>query len=172
VDIGERAPDFELPGLRVIGDFVERAPYRLSDHRGSPLVLAFYPMDASVVCTRQLCEYEDEFQGFETLGADLWAISMQDLNSHEAFARNKNLSFPLLADGRHGVAERFGATTLGGRMIKRSVFILDGDGVVRWKHVSQIGLSYRSAAEIRAKLLEIFPAPAGGMFDLPAPEGS
>lgn len=172
MEIGDVAPDFRLPGLRVVGEFVERAPYRLSEHRGSPLVLAFYPYDASAVCTRQLCEYQDEFDGFEALGADIWAISLQDLNSHESFARNKNLSFPLLADTRHGVADDYGVTMLDGRMIKRSVFILDGDGVVRWKHVSALGFSYRGAQELKAKLLELFPAPAGATFDLPAPVGS
>jgi peroxiredoxin Q/BCP len=169
VQIGETAPEFELPGLRLVGEFVERAPYRLSEHRGTPLVLAFYPLDASLTCTRQLCEYENEFEGFEALGADLWAISMQDLDSHEAFARHKGLSFPLLADSRHGVAELFGVTMLGGSAIRRSVFILDGDGVVRCKHVAMLGFGYRGARELREKLLELFPAPAGGSYDLPAP---
>jgi peroxiredoxin Q/BCP len=169
VQIGEVAPDFELPGLRVVGEFVERAPYRLGEHRGGPLVLVFYPLDASLICTRQLCEYENEFEGFGALGADLWAISMQDLDTHEAFARNNNLSFPLLSDARHGVAERFGVTMLGGSTIRRSVFVLDGDGVVRWKHVAMLGLGYRGARELREKLLELFPAPSGGSYDLPEP---
>lgn len=168
-EIGDVAPEFELPGLRVVGDFVERAPYRLSEHRGTALVLAFYPLDASLTCTRQLCEYEDEFEGFQALGADLWAISMQGLDSHEAFALHKNLSFPLLSDSRHGVAERYGVTMLGGTAIRRSLFILDGDGVVRWKHVAMLGLGYRGARELRDKLLELFPAPGGGSYDLPAP---
>jgi peroxiredoxin Q/BCP len=167
--VGAVAPDFQLPGLRLFGEFVERAPYRLSEHRGRPLVLAFYPLDASMTCTRQLCEYANEFEGFESLGADLWAISMQDLNSHEGFARKNGLGFPLLADTRHGVADQYGVTMLDGRAIRRSVFILDGDGVVRWKHVAMLGLGYRGAQEIRQKLLEIFPAPAGQTFDLPAP---
>ncbi|MEO8263392.1 MAG: peroxiredoxin [Pseudolysinimonas sp.] len=169
VDIGDVAPDFDLPGLRVFGEFVERMEYRLSANRGRPLVLVFYPYDASPTCTKQLCEYEDEFDGFEALGAELWAISMQDLNSHEAFARNKHLSFALLADSRHGVAEQYGVTMLDGRAIRRSVFILDGDGIVRWKHVAMLGLGYRGAQELREKLLELFPAPVGGTFDLPAP---
>lgn len=168
IEIGDVAPDFQLPGLRVFGEFVERAPYRLSEHRGKPLVLAFYPLDASPTCTKQLCEYEDEFEGFEALGADIWAISLQDLNSHESFARDKSLSFPLLADTA-GVADLYGATMLGGRAIRRSVFILDGDGILRWKHVAMLGLGYRGAEEIRGKLLELFPVPAGAAFDLPAP---
>jgi peroxiredoxin Q/BCP len=169
VEIGDAAPDFRLPGLRVANGLVERRDYHLSEHRGSPVVLAFYPLDASATCTRQLCEYEDEFGGFDALGADVWAISLQDLTSHEAFARNKSLSFPLLSDSRDGVASAYGVTMLGGIAIRRSVFIIDGAGVLRWKHVAALGLSYRSAREIREKLLELFPAPTGGTFDLPAP---
>lgn len=168
--MGAVAPDFELPGLKIVGGKVEHSTYRLSENRGKPLVLAFYPLDASKVCTEQLCEYQDEFAGFEALGADLWAISLQDLDSHEGFARAKNLSFPLLADER-GVAEQYGVTMLGGRAIRRSVFILDAQGVIRWKHVAMLGFGYRGAAELREKLLELFPAPAGGAFDMPAPAG-
>jgi peroxiredoxin Q/BCP len=172
IEVGAVAPDFRLPGLRVVDGFVERSEYRLSQHRGSPIVLAFYPLDASATCTRQLCEYEDEFDGFGALGADVWAISMQDLNSHEAFARNKSLSFPLLSDSRDGVASAYGVTMLGGVAIRRSVFIIDGEGVLRWKHVAAVGLNYRRAREIREKLLELFPAPTGGTYALPAPVGA
>jgi peroxiredoxin Q/BCP len=168
IHVGDVAPDFELPGLQISGNTVEHRPFRLSGHRGKPLVLAFYPLDASAVCTKQLCEYQDEFEGFEALGADLWAISLQDLESHELFARAKNLSFPLLADTT-GVAETYGVTMLGGRAIRRSIFILDGDGVIRWKHVAMLGFGYRGAQELKGKLLELFPAPAGGSYDLPAP---
>lgn len=170
MDVGAIAPDFELWGMKLSGDEAAHAPYRLSQHRGRPIVLAFYPMDSSAVCTKQLCEYEDEFGGFEALGADIWAISMQGLESHETFARNRRLSLPLLADTA-GVAEQYGVTMFGGKAIRRAVFIIDGDGVVRWKHVAMLGFSYRSAEEIRGKLLELFPAPAGGQFDLPAPAG-
>jgi thioredoxin-dependent peroxiredoxin len=170
VESGEPAPDFELWGVKLDGDEVAHTPYRLSQHRGHPIVLAFYPMDSSAVCTKQLCEYEDEFGGFEALGADVWAISKQGLESHETFARNRRLSFPLLADTAD-VADRYGVTMLGGKAIRRAVFIIDGEGVVRWKHVAMLGFSYRSAAEIRAKLLELFPVPGGGAFDLPAPAG-
>ena len=170
IEVGDVAPEFELPGLKVTGDAVEHRPYRLSEQRGKPLVLAFYPLDASAVCTKQLCEYQDEFEGFEALGADLWAISLQDLDSHELFARTKNLSFPLLADDS-GVAATYGVTMLGGRAIRRSIFILDAEGVIRWKHVAMLGFGYRGAQELREKLLELFPVPAGGSFDLPAPAG-
>ncbi|MCU1416625.1 MAG: peroxiredoxin [Schumannella sp.] len=172
LEIGDAAPDFRLPGLRITDGLVERRYFQLSEMRGTPIVLAFYPFDSSPGCTTQLCEYEQEFDGFNALGADVWAVSLQDLNSHEKFARNRSLSFPLLADFHHGVAAAYGATFLNDLLIRRSVFIIDGEGVLRWKHVATTGyLGHRSAQELREKILEIFSSPAGARFELPAPEG-
>lgn len=170
VEIGDVAPDFRLPGIQMSDGFMQRSTYQLSAHRGSPIVLVFYPYDASKVCTAQLCEYQDQFDGFEALGAQVWAISLQDLNSHERFARERSLSFPLLADSRHGVASAYGSTLLGDRVVRRSIFIIDGGGIVRWVHRPTTGFfGYRKADELRAKLLELFPEPAGGAFDLAPP---
>jgi peroxiredoxin Q/BCP len=169
VEIGDVAPDFRLPGLQITNGLAERRDFQLSDHRGAPIVLAFYPLDASAICTKQLCEYEDEFGGFEALGAQVWAISLQDLNSHERFARAKNLSFPLLADERHGVASVYGATMMNDLLIRRSVFIIDGQGILRWKYISTLGFGYKAAEELRSKILEIFASPTGERFALPAP---
>jgi peroxiredoxin Q/BCP len=171
VEIGDVAPDFRLPGLQVSDGKVERREYQLSQHRGAPIVLAFYPFDSSAVCTKQLCEYQDELGGFDALGASVWAISLQDLNSHEKFARSQNLSFPLLADERHGVAGAYGATMMNDLLIRRSVFIIDGEGILRWKYIASLGyFGYRAAEELRAKILEIFASPGGERFALPAPE--
>ena len=172
VEIGQPAPDFRLPGLQIRDGMAERRYFQLSERLGSPVVLAFYPFDSSPGCTTQLCEYEEEFAGFEALGADVWAISLQNLNSHEKFARNRSLSFPLLADFQHGVAAAFGATFMNDMLIRRAVFIIDGEGILRWKHVATTGLlGHRSAEELRQKILEIFASPAGRQFNLPAPEG-
>ena len=172
VQVGETAPDFRLPGLRITNGMAERRYYQLSEMRGTPIVLAFYPFDSSPGCTAQLCEYEEEFDGFEALGAEVWAISLQDLNSHEKFARNRSLSFPLLADFQHGVAAEYGATFMNDMLIRRSVFIIDGEGILRWKHMATTGLlGHRSAHELREKILDIFGSPTGKRFELPAPEG-
>ena len=171
VEIGDAAPDFRLPGVQITNGMVERRYFQLSDMRDTPLVLAFYPFDSSPGCTTQLCEYEEEFDGFEALGADVWAISLQDLNSHEKFARHRSLSFPLLADFTHGVAAAYGATFMGDLLIRRSVFIIDGEGILCWKYVATTGyLGHRSAQELRQKILEIFASPTGERFALPAPD--
>jgi thioredoxin-dependent peroxiredoxin len=169
VDVGDVAPDFVLPGIQMVGGQAERRPFRLSEERGHPMVLAFYPLDQSKVCTEQMCSYQDNFAGFDALGAQVWAISVQGIESHEEFARKQGLSFPLLADSRDGVAKTYGVSTLGGLLTRRSIFIVDGGGIVRWKHVAMVGLTFRKADEIREQILRLFPAPSGGAFSLPAP---
>jgi peroxiredoxin Q/BCP len=169
VEIGQIAPDFVLPGIQLVGDEVRRRPFRLSQERGHPLVLAFYPLDQSKVCTEQLCSYQDNFAGFDALGAQVWAISVQGVESHEEFARKQGLTFPLLADSRDGVAKTYGVSSFGGLLTRRSVFVIDGAGVVRWKHVAMVGLTFRKAEEIREQILKLFPAPSGGTYSLPAP---
>ncbi len=168
LEIGDRAPDFHLPGIRMTDGRFEHADYSLSERRrGGPVVLAFYPLDQSKVCTEQMCSYQDDFAGFEELGAEVWGISLQGVESHEDFARKNGLTFPLLADHRDGVGKAYGVA-LGG-MLRRSVFIIDGDGIIRWKHVAMIGFTYRRAAEIKDQILRLFPAPSGNAFAFAPP---
>jgi len=169
VEIGEIAPDFVLPGIQMVDGEAQRRPFRLSQERGRPIVLAFYPLDQSKVCTEQLCSYQDQFGGFDALGAQVWAISTQGIESHEEFARKQHLTFPLLADGRDGAARAFGVSSLGGLLTRRAVFVIDPAGVVRWKHVALVGFTFRSAEEIRQQILRLFPAPVGGAFAFAPP---
>ncbi|CAN5182541.1 thioredoxin-dependent thiol peroxidase [soil metagenome] len=168
LEVGDIAPDFVLAGMQIVDGQVEHREFRLSERHGAPVVLAFYPLDSSKVCTEQLCSYQDEFGGFDALGAQVWGISLQGLESHEEFARQQGLTFPLLADHRDGVAASYG-TMLGPNAIRRSVFIIDGDGIVRWKHVALVGFTFRKAAEIRDQILRLFPEPVGGTFALAPP---
>jgi thioredoxin-dependent peroxiredoxin len=150
-DTGEAAPEFTLPGVALKdGDAIE-SQYTLSAHRGSPLVLAFYPGDNTAVCTRQLCSYTSGLESFTSFGADVWAISPQGLASHAQFARKYQLAFPLLADEGLAVSRRYGIT-LGGAGLRRSVFVVDADGVLRWKHVTLVGLTFPPAKTIAAQL--------------------
>jgi len=150
-DVGAAAPDFTLPGVVLSGGRAERGEYTLSAQRGHPLVLAFYPGDNTPVCTRQLCSYTSELDSFTSLDATVWGISPQDLDSHEGFARRYNLSFPLLADTDLTVTRRYGIT-LGPSNLRRSVFVIDSAGVLRWKHVTLVGLTFPRAAEIASQL--------------------
>jgi peroxiredoxin Q/BCP len=167
LEVGDRAPEVNLPGIRMVDGRFEHDTYSLSDRRGRPVVLAFYPLDQSKVCTEQMCSYQDDFEGFEELGAEVWGISLQGVESHEEFARKNGLTFPLLADHRDGVAKEYGVAL--GPSLRRSVFIIDADGIIRWKHVALLGFTYRRASEIREQILRLFPAPSGSAFAFAPP---
>ena len=150
-DVGTAAPDFALPGVLVRDGDVSRGDYTMSEQRGKPLVLAFYPGDDTSVCTKQLCSYTADLSSFSDLGATVWGISPQDVDSHERFARKHGLTLPLLADVGLEVSRQYGIT-LSGAGLRRSVFVIDRDSIVRWKHVTLIGLTFPSTETITAQL--------------------
>jgi thioredoxin-dependent peroxiredoxin len=156
-EIGQVPPDFTLPGIELTGSDMSKSEYTLSQQRGQPIVLAFYPGDNTTVCTRQLCSYTSGLESFTGFGARVWAISPQGLASHEQFARKYNLAFPLLADDGLVVSKQYGIA-LGGVGLRRSVFVIDADGVLRWKHVTLVGLTFPSADVISAQLAALAKA--------------
>jgi peroxiredoxin Q/BCP len=145
-ELGNPAPDFALPGLVLTGDAadasVERGEYTLSAHRGKPIVLAFYPGDETPVCTKQMCAYSSELDKFKDVGAEVWGLSPQDLDSHEHFARRFDLHFPLLADTDRTVIKQYGIA-MPGLGLRRSIFLVDAEGILRWKHVARLGLTFQ-----------------------------
>jgi peroxiredoxin Q/BCP len=144
VGVGDRAPDFTLPGTG-------GASYSLSDFLGKPIVLLFYPGDDSVVCTKQLNAYNDGLSQFRQLDAQIVGISAQDIDSKEAFTAKHGFEFPLLADVDKQVADAYG--TLGPiGFPRRSVFIIDATGIIRYVHKAIAGLTYRPVGELIAEL--------------------
>jgi len=140
VGVGDSAPDFTLPGTG-------GRSYHLADYRGQPVVLAFYPGDHTPVCTKQLNTYTDDIGEFDDLGAHVLAISPQSIESHERFTDKNGFRFPLLADVDKKVAGAYG--TLGPLGFpRRSVFVLDADGIIRYVHKSVTGLTFRPTAEL------------------------
>jgi peroxiredoxin Q/BCP len=138
--LGAIAPEFELPGTG-------GRSYSLSEYRGQPVVLVFYPGDNTPVCTKQLTSYTENFSQFAGVGAQVLAISPQSVDSHEGFAAKHGFTFPLLADTDKKVAGLYG--TLGPLGYpRRSVFVIDGDGVIRYLHRAIAGLTYRSTDEL------------------------
>jgi peroxiredoxin Q/BCP len=107
-----------------------------------------------MTCTKQLCSYQDDLSLLTGLGAQLWGISPQGLDSHERFAAKRGLSFPLLADPDRVAIKAYGVNGPLGH-VKRSVFVLDTDGVVRWAHVSTLGITYQDTEKIAAALREL-----------------
>jgi peroxiredoxin Q/BCP len=148
VRTGEPAPDFELPGTDGTPDGTR--PYRLSAMRGRPVVLVFYPADNSPVCTRQLTSYTREIDQFAAVDALVLGISPQDVDSHLGFAEaHGGFAFPLLADTEKEVGRTYGILGPMG-FYRRSVFVVDAEGVVRYAHRAAAGLTYRSTDEIVA----------------------
>lgn len=137
--VGDPAPDFELPGTG-------GSTYRLADYRGRKLVLAFYPGDFTPVCTRQFCSYRDESERLDAIDAVILGISPQSVDSHERFMREKSLSVPLLADEDRKVARAYGIVA--GPLVRRSIFVIDEEGVIRHRKVSLAGLSFETVEDI------------------------
>jgi len=129
VEEGSRAPDFELTT-----DTGERV--KLSDLRGRPVVLYFYPKDDTPGCTAQACELRDQYSLFRERGAVVLGVSPDDEESHAAFREKYSLPFTLLADPGHQVAEEYGVWVERNRYgrksmgIERSTFLIDEEGNV------------------------------------------
>jgi thioredoxin-dependent peroxiredoxin len=148
--VGEQAPDFELPGTD--------GPFKLSAHRGERVVLLFYPGDNTMVCTKQFCSYRDRADDFAALDATVVGISSQDLASHEGFIAKHGLNVPLLSDVDRQVS--IGYSAFSSRLgIKRAVIVIDEQGVVRARHDHLLGLDYQSVDELKA-MLDALPAAA------------
>jgi peroxiredoxin Q/BCP len=140
VGIGDRAPDFTLTGTG-------GANHSLSDYAGQPVVLVFYPGDDTPVCTKQLNSYNNDLAEFEQVGAQVLAVSAQDVASHDKFSSKHGFKFPLLADPDKAVAAQYG--TLGPLGFpRRSVFVIDGGGIIRYAHRAIAGLTYRPVSEL------------------------
>lgn len=140
IEAGQKAPDFTLPAD-------DGTKIKLSEQKGSPVVLYFYPKDDTPGCTKQACAFRDQQSELQKLGAKVFGISPDDVASHEKFRDKYELNFPLLADVGHKVAEKYGAwreknmygkKTMG---IQRSTFLIDADGKVAkvWKAVKVDG---------------------------------
>ena len=153
IGAGLPAPEFSLEGVDGAG--VERRSYSLAECRGAPVVLVFYPADNSAVCTMQLRSYTDDIGAFAAVGAQVFAISPQSVDAHVAFARrNDGFAFPLLSDADKSVGRAYG--TLGPiGFYRRSVIVVDADGIVRWAHRAAAGLTFRPVDEIVAAVRAI-----------------
>jgi peroxiredoxin Q/BCP len=154
--LGAPAPAFELDGT----EGGKRRRFALAEAEGSPIVLAFYPGDDTPVCTRQLCSYQDDLAPLTELGATIWGISSQDVDSHERFAAKRGLTFPLLADTDRAVQKAYGVAGPLGHT-KRSIFVIDGAGILRWSHVATLGLTYQGVGTIAKALAALEVADRG-----------
>src|SRR6266850_5130139 len=132
VDVGSTAPDFTLTNQ-------ERQPVKLSEQRGKPVVLAFFPAAFSSVCTKELCTFRDSLSRLSQANAQVYGISVDTFFTLKAFQDHEKLTFPLLSDFNKEVIRDYGVFNedmIGLKGIaKRAVFVLDKDGVVRYREV-------------------------------------
>lgn len=136
VAVGTPAPDFTL---RATPD----QSVSLSEFRGQPVILAFYPADWSPVCGDQMALYNEILPEFRRLGAELLGISVDGVWCHTAFAEHRKLRFPLLSDfePKGEVARSYGVYRQHDGTTERALFVIDGEGIVRWCHVSPVGVN-------------------------------
>jgi len=131
---GTKAPDFTL----------KKSPDQtlsLSELRGQPVVLVFYPADWSPVCGDELALFNEVLPEFARYGAQLVGISVDGVWCHKAYAKSRNLDFPLLADfePKGEVSRKYGAYRAQDGFSERALFVLDAEGVIRWSYLSEVG---------------------------------
>jgi len=142
---GTPAPDFELssgPDQTV----------SLVELRGRPVILAFYPADWSPVCSDQMALYQAVLPEFQRFDAELLGISVDGVWCHRAFAQNRNLQFPLLADfePKGDVARAYHVYRSHDGTSERALYVIDADGIVRWSYVSLVDVNPGADGILRA----------------------
>ena len=142
---GTEAPDFTLPST-------PDQSVSLSEFRGQPVVLVFYPEDWSPVCSDQLALYQELLPEFQRLNAELVGISVDGIWSHLAFAKDRNLHFPLLADfePKGEVSRRYQVYRSSDGTSERALYVIDAEGIVHWSYVSPVGINPGADGILRA----------------------
>ncbi|OFW29814.1 MAG: hypothetical protein A3H97_19865 [Acidobacteria bacterium RIFCSPLOWO2_02_FULL_65_29] len=132
IDAGAKAPDFTLPNQ-------DREAVTLGGLQGRPVVLAFFPAAFSSVCTKELCTFRDSLARLNQARAQVLGISVDTFFTLKAFQTEQKLTFPLLSDFNKQVIRDYGVFNedmIGLKGIaKRAVFVIDGNGVVRYRQV-------------------------------------
>ena len=152
VGAGDVAPEFELSDQN--GQL-----HSLEDYRDQWVVLYFYPKDETPGCTTEACEFRDNIFAFKDLNAQILGVSLDDVESHKAFAENPGLPFPLLADVDGTASTAYGVKTraFGFTVAKRQTFLIGPDGTIA-KHYEKVNPSEHSK-EVLADLRELNAAP-------------
>ena len=132
-DVGQQAPDFKLRDG-------SGQDWALTNQRGKVVVLLFYPGDETPICTRQMCSVRDRWADYSETGAEVVGISTDSMESHRDFATHHKLPLRLLSDAGGEVARLYGAQSLIPGKVARSVFVIDANGVVRYRDVRPLGL--------------------------------
>ena len=125
VNVGQEAPDFTLRDEN-------NQEVTLSALRGAPVILVFYPLDFSPMCTNELCGIRDDYSAFEAKGAKVFGISRDSTWTHKAFIEKQGLKHSLLADMKGAVAQLYGCWNEAVGLAERLTVVVDRDGVIRY----------------------------------------
>ena len=148
---GDKAPDFELPDINM-------KMYKLRDFQKKKVVLVFFPAAESPVCTTEMCAFRDSLNELNSYGAQVIGISVDGPFANKIFTQNRHLNFPLLSDYKRETIQRYGivmkdlATLKDYNAAKRSVFIIDENGIVRYRWISDNPLIEPNYNEIKDEL--------------------
>lgn len=137
--VNDKAPQFVLPDD-------QGGQFSLAEQAGRKVLLVFYPGDDTPVCTKQLCDYRDGIEAFAGLGVEVVGISNDSAESHRRFREKHGLPFTLLTDADLEVAAKYDSKGILG--MKRSVFLVDEQGVIRYLHIESVALFRRKREEL------------------------
>jgi peroxiredoxin len=142
---GTPAPDFALKST-------PDQTVRISEFRGRPVVLAFYPADWSPVCGDQMALYNEMLSEFQDFDAEVLGVSVDGPWCHAAFSRDRKLHFPLLADfePKGEVARLYGVYRASDGTSERALFVINADGIIHWSYVSPVGVNPGGAGILSA----------------------
>jgi len=149
-NVGDKAPDFELPD-------VDQKWRKLDEFKGNKTVVAFFPAAESPVCTTEMCAFRDQLDELRDYGANVIAISVDSPHANKAFTQNHHLNFPVLSDYKRDTIKKYDivmnklGTMEGYNAAKRSVFILDENGTIIYRWISDdptIEPQYKEIKEI------------------------
>ena len=146
--VGSPAPDFTLPST-------SGAPVHLASLRGRPVLLAFFPLAFTDVCTAELCAFRDDWDDIQAAGLEVLPISVDSIPTLAAFKAQYALRTEFLSDFRRTVSRAYGVLIEERFHAGRAYFLVDGDGVVRWAHVEEHPGFRRETAEILARFASI-----------------
>ncbi len=152
--IGSKAPNFKLFDQ-------DMKEHNLKDYKGKKTILAFFPAALSPVCTKEMCAFRDSFEELKNAGAEILAISVDGPFANKQFATIHNLNFPVLSDYARKVIQKYNVVmpnllhVKGYNAAKRSVFVLDSNGIIRYKWVSDNPLIEPNYEEVKNIIRQI-----------------
>ena len=153
-NIGDEAPDFQLPDI-------DMKMQKLSDYRGKEIVLAFFPAAESPVCTKEMCAFRDSLDELKNYGAQVIGASVDGPFANKIFTENRHLNFPVLSDYKREVINKYGIVMEnlgpleGYKAAKRSIFIIDRNGKIQYKWISDNPLIEPNYQEVKRALSKL-----------------